>query len=169
MVGQRSHPALGLEKVALMSAKHAKIARFVGGLSSIEELEFLVKAARERMHQIRLEANERAAAAQEAKWSAVRRAKKGHYAVVHAAVEPVRILVAPPGKTIAMWQAATMRQGLVLTVAAVQPRAKRVWLANQDSGETYCMTPRELSVLDVRIYPDEMTAQIAAAGQRSGL
>lgn len=145
-----------------MSAKHAKMTRFVDALSSIDEVEALIKAAHERVRQIRLEANEQAIAAQEAKWDAVRRAKKGHYAVVHTAAAPTRILFAPANVRAAQWKTLTLPQGTVLAITHIQPRAKRVWAEGPGTGETYCFEPRELALLDVRIYPEEMTARVAA-------
>lgn len=145
-----------------MSAKHAKITRFVDALSSIDEVEALIKAAHERVRQIRLEANEQAIAAQEAKWDAVRRAKKGHYAVVHAAAAPTRILFAPANAKAAQWQTIAIPQGTVLAIAHLQPRAKRAWMEDPDTGETYCFERRELALLDVRCYTEELAARVAA-------
>lgn len=152
----------------MMGATHAKIKRFIGALSSLDEVDFLLGAARERKRQVVLENRERAAAAREEAWDAVRRAKQGHYAVARAAAAPMRILVAPPKIRTAQWQSIELPRGSVFVVLVAQPRAKRIWLKNPDSGETYCLTPHELSVLDVRCYPDEMTARVAAVAATEG-
>ncbi len=150
----------------MMGATQAKIKRFVGALSSLDEVSLLLEAARERKRQVVMEAHERAVAEKEKAWEAVRRSQRGHHAVVYRAAAPMRILVAPLGKRVSQWQLVELQRGLVLSVTAVQPRAKRIWLKHPDSGETYCLTPHELSALDIRVYLDEMTAQIAAVGKR---
>lgn len=149
-----------------MRGAKVKIQRLLEGLSSSADIDYLLDAVRKRKRQIVLEARERVAAAREQAWDAVRLAKPGHYAATHRAAESVQIWVAPPKTKKARRQSVDLPRGALFTITAVQPRLKRIWLQRLDGGETYGLTPHELSLFGVRVYHDEMTAQIAAVGHQ---
>lgn len=132
-----------------MDAKQIKDA--IGRFRSPEALREIVEACRARRQ---------LAHAVEQAWLSVRGSKPGQVADVFNGAE-VEIGVAGAGQRRAQGKRVHLAAGTILLVHAVQPRAKRAWLRNDSSGENYAMTPRELGLLEIRAFRDELTAQVA--------
>ncbi len=141
-----------------MDAKQIKEA--IGRCRSPEALREIVEACRARQDELRKRAQEQLAHAIEQAWLSVRGSKPGHVAVVFNGAE-INMGVAGAGQRRAQNRRVHLAAGTILLVHAVQPRAKRAWLRNDSSGEHYAMTPRELGLLEVRAFRDELTAQVA--------
>lgn len=141
-----------------MDAKQIK--ESIGRCRSQEVLLEIVKACRARQDELRKRAQEQLAHAVEQAWLSVRKSKPGHVAVVFNGAETVMGVVGA-GQRRAQGKQVQLATGTLLRVHAIQPRAKRAWLLNESSGEHYAMTPRELGLLEVRAFRDELTAQVA--------
>lgn len=137
-----------------------ELRRAINRCRSQETLREIADLCRARQDELRKQKREEAAYAVEQAWESVRAAKAGYVAVLFSggdielpAVEALRSRARP--KRVAL------PAGTTLLVHAVQPRAKRVWLRNVSSGECYGMTPRELGLLKVCSFKDELTAHVA--------
>lgn len=141
-----------------MDAKQIKEA--IGRCRSQEVLREIVESCLARQNELRKRAQEALAHAVEQAWLSVRKSKPGHVAVAFNGAEVV-MGVAVAGQRRALDKRVQLAAGTLLRVHAIQPRAKRVWLLNESSGEHYAMTPRELGLFEVRVFGDELTAQVA--------
>jgi hypothetical protein len=149
-----------------MSMDIKRIKQMIGRCQSREELREVIKAANDRETELRKREQEQAAHAQEQAWLSAKKAKAGQVAVIFHGTEAAPIVVAP-GKRRGDYKRTSFSTGTLLRVHCVQPRAKRAWFRNESSGEGYCMTPREIGMLGIRFFPDELTAHVALA--QSGL
>ena len=136
-----------------------KIKRMIAQCESIENLNEIAKAAQAQTAELRKRAAEEIAHAKEQAWEDVRKSKPKQVAMTLKGGS-ASILVGEGSGTTHPRQI-SMAAGEVLRVHAVQPRAKRLWLKNDSGNAVYLMTPDLLAKLVVRVYPDELTANIA--------
>ncbi len=132
-----------------------KIKRMISLCESREDLKEIIVAARQQA--VRLDKLE--TIAREEAWHSVSKATKGQVAMVMDG-GLIQVEVAEPGQKRAQRKAVNIPAGTPLLVRSVQPRAKRLWL-DGDQGHVYSMTPVSIERINVKIYPDEMTAHIA--------
>lgn len=143
-----------------MEAKQIKEA--IGRCRSQAALREIVEACRARQGELRKREQEELAHAIEQAWLSVRKSQSGHVAVVFSGAE-IAMGVVDAGKRRSQGKRVRLAAGTILRVHAVQPRAKRAWLRNESSGEHYAMTPRELGLLEIRAFRDDLTAHVALA------
>lgn len=147
------------------SASLRRMQRAIAASGSIDDLRAMIKAARAREADLLKDASEKRACEQEITWAAARKTKSGHFAAAFRENE-FQVAAVPPGGRQSKPVQKRFAAGTVLTVHSVQPRAKRIWLTAQAGGEIYAMTPRELALLDIRFFPDELTLHVALATGR---
>lgn len=140
-----------------------KVKRMIAKCNSAAELQEVITAAQERKGVVCQADREQRVRAEESAWQAVKTARTGSILVVWADFEehlPAVNIGARRSKRCGVkWTPGTM-----LTVYAVQPRAKRLWTT---WGERhYCLTPADIRRLAPKIYPDELRAQVAVASRR---
>lgn len=143
-----------------MDTKQIKEA--IGRCRSRTALKEIVAACQRRDDELRKRELEQLAHASEKAWLSAKGSKSGHVAVAFKAAE-VSIYVVEAGKRQSYLKRVCFAAGADLQVRTVQPRAKRVWLENKSSSELYAMTPRELGLLEIAVFPDELTAHVALA------
>lgn len=140
-----------------------RIKRTINQCQSPEDLKEIIRAAQERMAELRKQEIERT---QKIVWDALSKAKEGHVAVVFNGTE-ITMEVSENGARLTRLKRCTFLPGMVLHVHALQPRAKRLWLRNSAGDKIYRMEARELGTLDIRVFPDELTAHVAIATRRT--
>lgn len=120
-----------------------------------KELTALIIAAKAKLEQVR---KDEARAKREAVEAAVKKAKRGMLALV---VRPLPgVIWLQQGKRgPARRLDHSIQPGAILSVYAVQPRAKRIWI--EDGKNRYAFDSMGGGMASLEFYPDELTANVA--------
>lgn len=141
----------------------AKIKRMIGECNSREDLDTIVRLARAQQVELRKANSERAAAM----WESAAKARKGQTAIVLSGSREAILICAAEGKSnTAHLKRRVLQPGTMLNIQAVQPRKRCLWAKDSEIGLVYAFTPEIIASLDVRVFPDELTAQVAYAKTR---
>jgi len=119
------------------------------------DLRALIEAAKAKIIDLRKDA---ARAKREALESSVKKAKRGMLALV-ASPLPAVIWVQQGKRGPAKRLNHAIQPGAILSVYAVQPRAKRIWI--EDGKNRYAFDAMINGMESIEFYPDELTANVA--------
>lgn len=145
--------------VATASLNIKRVKRTIAQCPSIEGLKEIILAAQERVIELRKQEAERA---HQLAWDAISKAKEGYFAVVFRGAE-ITLAVAENGARATQNKVSRFLPGMLLHVHSVRLRAKRLWLRNDAGDRLYGMDARDLGALNIRVFPDELTAHVAMA------